>query len=205
MPPPPVFGRPGIGAGVGVGAGAGAAAFAAARYGKVLLKAESLATQSVVTFPPVISASSASITSSDSLRPLRKPAEEEVSTVRMSGSRTSASLLAVASSLPSALSVATTSPRKVAWSLAGCPALKASFFSLGMKTVLIAGRAMRSHCFPPFIVRAQTPILPPSAEEGSSTTIALTLRPAKKFLPTPPGQKARPLRKAARSKKKGSS
>src|SRR2546423_13924891 len=61
--------------------------FGAARYGNVELNAESFATQSVVTLPPVINPSSISITSSARRRPFGNPAGLVVSTVELAGSR----------------------------------------------------------------------------------------------------------------------
>ena len=70
-------------------------------------------------------------------------------------------------------------------SVAGEPALNASFISLGISAVLIAGIAIRSTCVPPREVEAQariTPLLesapPVRATIGSSSTIEETFVPA---------------------------
>src|SRR5438105_3063586 len=166
----------------------GCVACGAARYGKVLGKATSFEpTQSVVTKPSVTRPSSASMTSSEGLRPLRNPAGFDTSTVRMSGSRTDASALILpassdGSSVPPrappasfrlnvVCSVSTTSPVQFATSVEGWPWLNVVFFEglpsttrsggnglFGMNTVLIAGRPMRSIWVSPTSVVAQTPI-----------------------------------------------
>ena len=110
-----------------------------ARYGNEARKARSfLETQSVLTVPSVIRFSSASITSSASRRPFRKPSDFAVSKVRMSGRRTSArpsifiassALLSPAPSLSEnrMRSVSTTSARKRALSFFGWAPLNVFF------------------------------------------------------------------------------
>src|SRR5881409_1842591 len=85
--------------------------------------------------------------------------------------------------------------RKSRWSLIGFPKLKAFLSaSVWLKTVLMAGRPMRSAGLSSMLVVAQTPILfGPSWELGTSRTMDITLKPAKKLVPIPPGQKARPF------------
>ena len=85
--------------------------FGTPRYGKPERNVESFEMQSVVIAPFVMRLSSASITSFAGARPFRKAVSADRSTVRMSGSRTSASASARAWLLPRARSVFTISPR----------------------------------------------------------------------------------------------
>ena len=143
----------------------------------------SFATQSPVSFPFVIRFSSASITSSESWRPFRKPAELDVSYVRMSGSRTCAS--PVGSAAPSVVSVLTKLAPKSRQSFTGAPALNRFLSSPWLNTVLIAGLPIRSIWVLPASVDAQTPICGLAGPAvsmllGSWSTIDETFLPAKK-------------------------